>query len=315
MTSRVVASLLIVFACAGVQAEDAYSWLQKMNQASRSLSLSGVFVYQTQGRSETSRIYRLVDGTGEHERLETLDGTPREVVRHNENVQCFLPADKILVLDRVIQARQPGRLISKPAALEEIYSVQLGEHARVADREAQIVNLVPRDDMRYGHQLWIDVATGLLLKSRMTGNASGMLEQFAFTEVHPGALIDRDLIKAKSSRTEGWRVISAAGEDIRPEDSVWAFRQLPPGFKQIALLKRVMRKSEAAAVHAAFSDGFANVSVFVEPSVAKAAQNPAPGSGPVGMYRRMLGEYQVTVLGEVPKAALKRFAEGVERRK
>lgn len=299
----------------GAQAEDALGWLQRMNQAAKSLSFSGVFVYQTQGRTETSRIVRLVDGSGEHERLETLDGTPREVLRHNESVQCYLPADKILVLDRVVLARQPGRLVSKPAALNEVYSLRTGEQGRVAGREAQILHLEPRDDMRYGHQLWIDVATGLLLKSRMLAGQSGLVEQFAFTEMNPDAAIDHERLKPHHSKTAGWRVINAAGEELRPEDSPWLFRKLPAGFKQVSLLRRSLHKGEMAAVHAAFSDGFANVSVFIEPFVAGNARNPAPPAGPVGVYRRVLGDQQVTVLGEVPAAALKRIADGVERRK
>lgn len=304
---------MLALGCA--QADEGFNWLQRMNQAARQLSFSGVFVYQTQGRTETSRIFRLIDGSGEHERLETLDGTPREVVRHNEQVQCFLPADRILVLDRAVLARQPGRLVSKPAALGEYYFVRAGGHVRVAGREAQLVTLEPRDDLRYGHQLWIDVATGLLLKSRMLAGPGGVVEQFAFTEMNPVSSIDHAQLKPQSTRTAGWRVVNAAGEDLRPEDAPWVFRRLPAGFKPVSLLKRTLRKGGSSAIHASFSDGFANVSVFIEPQSSTATQGAAPPAGPIGSYRLMLGEYQVTVLGEVPTAALKRIAEGVEHRK
>ncbi|PLK47348.1 MucB/RseB C-terminal domain-containing protein [Uliginosibacterium sp. TH139] len=316
MTRRLALVLCVgLLASTPALAEDALGWLQRMNQASRNLSFTGVFVYQTQGRTETSRIVRLVDGSGEHERLETLDGTPREVLRHNENVQCFLPADKILVLDRAIQARQPGRLVSRPAALGEVYTLRVGEPGRVAGREAQILYLEPRDELRYGHQLWIDMATGLLLKSRMLAGSAGVVEQFAFTEMNPDAHIEHEKLKPQSVKTTGWRVINAAGEDVRPEDIPWLFRRLPAGFKQVALMHRKLHKDDAVAVHAAFSDGFANVSVFIEPQVQGRAQNPAPPAGPIGSYRRMLGDQQVTVLGEVPAQTLKLIAEGVERRK
>ncbi|MDQ7988129.1 MAG: MucB/RseB C-terminal domain-containing protein [Candidatus Dactylopiibacterium sp.] len=304
-----------MFVSAAAQADDAYQWLQRMSHASKSQSFTGVFVYQSQGRTESSRIVRLVDGAGEHERLETLDGPPREVIRFNESVQCFLPDDKLLVLDRAILARQPGRLISKPAALAEFYDAHLIGAGRVAGRDAQVVKLSPRDGMRYGYQLWIDSATGILLKARLLAQDSAAVEQFAFTEINPGSEIDAERLRPRTVRTAGWRIVNAAGDDVRPEDIAWAFRRLPAGFKQVSLVRRTLHHDNVAAVHAAFSDGFANVSVFIEPLAARSVQNPSDIVSPVGMYRRVKGDSLITVMGEVPAAALRRFAESVERRK
>ncbi|MEN3110089.1 MucB/RseB C-terminal domain-containing protein [Uliginosibacterium paludis] len=309
----VIAGWLLISALA--QAEDAFSWLQKMNQASRSLSFSGIFVYQSQGRTESSRIARLIDGAGEHERLETLEGTPREVIRFNEDVRCYLPAEKLIVLDRAILARQPGRLVSKAAALGEIYDAKLTGSGRIAGRDARIVNLTPRDEWRYGHELWIDAATGLLLKARLLTGDAGLVEQFSFMEMAPGADFDHEQLRARSSPTDAWRVINAAGESVSPEEIPWVFRKLPAGFKQVSLVRRKLHADGAAAIHAAFSDGLANVSVFIEPTSGRSSQNMPHSTGAVGIYRRLAGSYQVTAMGEVPVAALKRVAEGVEQRR
>lgn len=300
---------------AAAQAEDAYSWLQKMNQASRSLSFSGIFVYQSQGRTESSRIVRLMDGAGEHERLETLEGTPREVIRFNEDVRCYLPAEKLIVLDRAILARQPGRLVSKPAALGEFYDATLAGSGRVAGREARIVRLSPRDGLRYGHELWIDVATGLLLKARMLTDEAGLIEQFSFMEMTPGSDFDHDQFRARSVGTDAWRVVNAAGESVLPDDIPWVFRKLPAGYKQVSLVRRKLHAGSAAAIHAVFSDGLANVSVFIEPVPGRGAQDMPHGTGAVGIYRRVVADTQVTAMGEVPVAALRRIAEGVEPRR
>lgn len=304
-----------MLAVAGAQAADAYGWLQKMNQASKSLSFSGVFVYQSQGRTESSRIVRLIDGSGEHERLETLEGTPREVIRFNEDVQCYLPADKLLVLDRAISARQPGRLVLKPAALADFYNARLAGTDRVAGREAQIISLEPRDAMRYGQQLWIDEATGLLLKARIFTEGAGQIEQFSFIELNPGDIIDHERLQPRSASGNGWRIVKAAGEDVRSDDIPWLFRRLPGGFKQVSLVRRMLHADGASVIHAAFSDGFANVSVFIEPNLSRNVQSSPPVAGAVGMFRRVAGDSLVTVMGEVPQAALKQVAEGVERRK
>src|SRR5574344_1676426 len=95
--------LILVFLCCCVTplvwAQDAQGWLQRMSHAARNLNYSGVFVYQSGGRSESSRISHWTDASGEHERLEALDGTPREIVRNNEEVQSFFPASKHVVVD------------------------------------------------------------------------------------------------------------------------------------------------------------------------------------------------------------------------
>ena len=313
----------LLFVLAGlpgvVWGDDPLLWVQRMNQASRALSYAGTFVYQSQGRMETSRIVRVVDAAGEHERLETLDGPPREVLRHNDDLSCYLPADRLLVKDRAISGRQPGRLTAKPSLLGEFYSISLGEIERVAGREAQVLIFEPRDEMRYGHRLWVDVGSGLLLKARMLAGESGTLEQFAFTEVNTSVVGHDGLRSRMQALGQEWRVVNARGIEIRPEDIEWVFRRLPPGFRQVSLVKRTGRRGgDSGVIHAVFSDGLASVSVFIEPVVteyAGVAQGGASSAGgSTGIFRRTTNDRLVTVLGEVPQAALRRIAEGVERR-
>ena len=85
----------VAVALAGAaHAQDGAAWLQKIYQASQKLSYTGTFVYQHGGQSEASRITRVVEGTSARERLEALDGVPREVVRTGDDVVCYFPADR-----------------------------------------------------------------------------------------------------------------------------------------------------------------------------------------------------------------------------
>lgn len=296
----------------------AYSWLQRMNQASRSVSYTGVFVYESKGRTETSRVFRLVDASGEHERLESLDGPPREVVRNNEEVQCFLPQERVVVVDRSVQGRRSGRLLVQPAILAEYYSIRLGEQEPVAGRPAQQIYLEPRDGMRYGHQFWIDVASGLLVRAKMLNEQADEIEQFSFSDLSVGAGFDHESMRPRLSKGGGWEIINARGVEIRGEDLDWLFRKLPSGFKAVSLVKRLMRKDRASTIHAVFSDGLASVSVFIEPARAgmpPLSDNGAQATGTTGVYRRIQGDSVLTIMGEVPLSALKRIAEGIEPRR
>lgn len=313
---RLCFALLGVMLVASARGEDAFDWLQKMNQAARTLNYTGVFVYQSRGRSETSRVMHLADAAGEHERLETLDGSPREVLRNNDEVYCYLPIERLVVVDKAGAGRFPERLVARPSALGENYLVRLGETMRVAGREAQMISLLPRDEMRYGYQMWADAATGLLLKARMMGEASEVIEQFAFTELNLGVTMDRERLRPRANTPTDWRIVNVRGVELRPEDMPWGFKSLPSGFRMTSMVRRPMHGGASEAVHAVFSDGVANVSLFIE----AAAKGSVPkegvvNSGSTGIFRRLIGDTLITALGEVPALSLRRFAESVEPRK
>src|ERR1700712_1224494 len=91
-TAPAVFALLGAFGCgtafAAETGADGMAWLKKIATASRQLNYAGTFVYQHGRQMESSRIAHVSDASGEYEKLETLDGLPREIIRNNENVTC-----------------------------------------------------------------------------------------------------------------------------------------------------------------------------------------------------------------------------------
>ncbi|MDB5888263.1 MAG: siderophore-interacting protein [Rhodocyclales bacterium] len=317
--ARILAALMLMALAGAAVAQgsspDATMWLHRMSQASRTLNYSGLFVYQSGGRTESSRITHVVDGSGQQERLETVDGASREVIRNNDEVQTFFPKERLLVIDRAVAGSFPGRAVSVVSGLGDFYVVRLGDVERIAGRDAQAIRLEPRDDMRYGHELWADVATGLLIKARMLRAPGDVVEEFAFSDLLVGPQVDRERVKPRYSRTSDWTILNARGTDLRPDEFGWVFRGLPPGFKQVSLARRPIRKDGPEALHAVFSDGLATISVFIEPNSGR-NMSVAPvqsHSGPIGIYKSSKGEVMVTAIGEVPPTALRRVAESVEK--
>lgn len=314
---RVLMMCAVLLGAPVARGQDALEWLQRMGVAAKTLNYSGVFVYQARGRSETSRVTHVSDASGEHERLETLDGAPREVVRNNDEVTCYLPEERLVVVDRAGVERFPERVLSRLSVLGENYVVRLGGTGRIAGREAQLVLVLPRDSMRYGYKLWADAASGLLLKAGTIGEGEDVIEQFAYTEVSVGMVPDRAKLKPRTARGPDWQVVKVSGTELKADDVAWAFRVLPPGFRLQSVVKRVMRGSGGTALHAVFSDGLASVSIFIE-QVQKGGETPEVtlNAGSTGMFRRVLADgHLVTALGEVPGVTLQRIAEGVEARK
>ena len=78
---------------------DPLSWLGRISSAGQRLNYVGTFVYQSGGHVETSRIAHRADASGEHERLEVLDGSPREIIRRGDEVRCILPDERTVIID------------------------------------------------------------------------------------------------------------------------------------------------------------------------------------------------------------------------
>src|SRR5689334_22850938 len=164
-----VPGLVLLQFCAGLAiAEsldqgDPLAWLERIARAARQLNYSGTFVYQHGDQVETSRITHYFDRTGEYEKLETLDGPKREIIRNNNEILSYDVDHHVVKREKRAPRRSfPALLPDQIASLNENYQLRKEEHERIAGFDAQALVLQPRDGFRYGHKLWADANTGLL---------------------------------------------------------------------------------------------------------------------------------------------------------
>jgi sigma-E factor negative regulatory protein RseB len=315
---RFLPFLLPVSAAIAQTDPSALQWLQRIYAATQTLSYAGTFVYQHGQQVETSRIVHVVEPSGPRERLEALDGIPREIIRTRDEVVCYLPASMTVKIDR-----QPGQqvfpsiLSAQIRDLGDNYSITRGEIERVGGYSCQIIALEPKDRMRYGHRLWADVNTGMLLKAKTFNEKNEMVEQFAFTELRIGGNISRDLLKSRFSRKiRGWRVEDSAATNANLAEAGWSIRTMPPGFRTVTELTRTLGGTSGVG-HIVLSDGLAAVSVFIEPAASKQAVQHAGlvRQGAVNVYMRQVENHWITVVGEAPPESVKYIANAVEYRK
>lgn len=318
MMRRAVGCLLVALALpVWAQAPaDALQWLQRMAAAAQKLNYTGTFVYQSGNQTETSRIVHLVDSGDELEHLEVLDGSPREVVRVNDEVKCFLPENRLLIVERRRSRATPSfpaLLAGNPAGLAEHYAISKGAPGRVAGFESQSIVIQPKDGLRYGHHFWIDAASGLLLKSAIIDERGEPLETFAFTELRIGVPVERASLKPRTEMKDGWKVHNVRTSEPRAED--WRFRVAVPGFRKITGMKRQGRPDGPEISHVIFSDGLAAISVFIEPLGRNKPESGPLTMGAVNAYKRVAADHMFVVMGDVPPASLKKIADGIEPKK
>jgi sigma-E factor negative regulatory protein RseB len=316
---RFLAMLLLALSAQTAQADGgALSWLERMHAAAQKLSYTGTFMYHSGEQAETSRIVHLVGANGIQERLETLDGNPREIVRDGEEVKCYLPDRMTVKVDKQTDHKVFPQML--PKNLEDIsahYELVAGGSARVAGRDSQAIVLHPKDKLRYGRKLWADLKTGMLLKSQIFDEAGETIEQFAFTEIDIGGKIDQEQLKPKLlAKARVWHIENSAAVETNLAASGWGIQPELPGFKKVTEMRRTQGGSSQVG-HAIYSDGVAAVSVFIEPMAGKTAL-PQPGlsrQGAINIYSRRIAGHVVTVVGEVPAASVKTLAEAVEYRR
>ncbi|HEX5394311.1 MAG TPA: MucB/RseB C-terminal domain-containing protein [Rhodocyclaceae bacterium] len=296
--------------------EDALQWLQRVASSAEKLNYGGVFVYRSGNNSETSRITHFSDGSREREVLEVLDGSPREVVRDNDETRCYLPESRLVVVERHSSRRSfpalsPGGL----GALTDYYAVSKRAVTRMAGYKAQLLQVDARDDLRYSRQFWIEANTGLLLKAVLLGENGEPRESFAFTDLKIGGVVDRAAlaghVKAKAA---DWRVHNVRVVDAGANGLSWGLRASIPGFRMVSAMLRQTSPTAPEVTHMVLSDGLAAISVFVEPLAPGKfrGEGRVTSMGAMNVYRRSIGDMQVTVIGDVPPLTLKRVADNVE---
>ena len=309
-----LAVLLAVSAgMAQAQSPETLEWLRKIHDATQKLSYRGTFVYQQGDRTETSRITRYVDARGDTERLEVLDGVPREIVRTRDTVKCYLPDSRVVKVDQRSADRSfPALVPERITALARHYDFSLGETRRIAGFDCQAVVLTPRDNLRYGYKLYADIASGMPLKA-VTFDADGAtVEQFMFTELSLGN-VTAEMVKPRHS-TRAWRVHDA---EVSPARLVgWGLSAELPGFHKVIELKRRIGDSRPVG-QVVYSDGLAAVSVFIEPLEGRrdAVRTGLASMGAIHVYTREVADHMVTVVGEAPATSVQRIANAVEYRR
>jgi len=299
-----------------VVAQDAQNWLSRMSRAVEELSYQGTFLHMHGGDVETLQITHLNDDGVVSERILALDGVPREIIRHEDEVQCILPDRQTVLLE---ERRDVSPLVSAlPSYSDELlrhYDFTLHESVRVVERQTQIVSIKPKDSFRYGYMLWLDQDTAMPLKSQLVDDQGNVLEQILFAQLEISDSIPRSALEPTID-TDGFRVFRPREEEELGEDDLHLrAARVPDGFQLSVETRRPIAGSEYPVEHLVYSDGLATVSVFIEDP--KNEPDVASGHSRVGSanaFSLSVSGRQVTAVGEVPSRTVETIATSLRAR-
>lgn len=308
----------MLFICLPLAAaqEEVKEWLDKMAAAEQFLNYEGTFIYTNGPQVETMQIVHGFDKHGERERMSSLTGDVREIIRDEKHLVSVLPVrKKVLIESRGKQLSSPAKLLEGLEQSEAYYEYSLKGAERIAGHNCQILSIYPKDNFRYGYRLCIEIETGILLKSLTQDHAGKTHEQMMFTSISMPEFIETDQFHSVMHKDDFDLKQSpdTLGEKtLAKPDRRWMIGELPPGFRITEEAMRQIASSKQPVQHIIIDDGLASISTFIAPS--QKDELVAEGifrSGGLNAYTRLIANHTVTVIGEVPEKTIRFIAESI----
>ncbi|GMU43616.1 MAG: MucB/RseB C-terminal domain-containing protein [Xanthomonadales bacterium] len=265
--------------------EDWRVWALRMDKAQRALNYDATLVIDSGNDDwELFEVSQRIGPAGPEQQWVAQNGAGRRQVRTAQGISVLSSEGD----QRIGQGPQfrAGPLL---AALDQSYEVAVDARDRVAGRRAVRLSLQPRHPDRYGLRVWIDVDTGLPLRSERRAYDQSPLERRMVTRL---------------------AVLGFAGSPVpgSTPSSIPSDWKLPAGFQLVGSALAV--PGLAGAHHWVLSDGVAWVSVYrLNLPPGKVIETEGWRHGALGQVTLRNGEDWYYVLGDLPQATLRRVGE------
>lgn len=300
--------------------ENAWLILQKAALAARELNYQGVFIYQNGTQVRSVQITHMNDNGRELTRNLVLDsklqaGQAREVFSQDSDIVIFHPKNnKVIIEKRRGQNLFPAMLPVNLQSLKLSYIARVGMLDYVAGRQAQIIELIPKDIYRYSYKIWTDTEYGLLVKMTLLNDKTETLEQIAFQELSMLNSHDLNWFQPRIDASKNY-VMEDATSPNRVNTN-WIVAELPPGYIKVDHIELMVNGKTSPTNQMIFSDGIASVSLFIEPIV-KGTRTKTGHKllGSTNICANVINGYQIVVVGEVPLATVQMISKAVSFKK
>ncbi len=306
--SVALGSLLGMSTQAAAQDGSPHDWLDRMTGAVQTANYEGTVIRVQNGQVEALKVVRVIKDGVVHEKVVVQEGNGLEIIRIGNEVQCILPDKKsVLVEEWNDQSTLFSSLPSSDIRFGSEYDVAIVREDRVAGRKSVLIAIRPHDDYRYGHRLWLDVESGFPLQTKMMAQDGSSIEQVKFADIRLNSEIHASALSPSIS-IENFRWFTQPKRHVsHGVASAWSSDDLPSGFRVVSTHEENLASRDATVTHILYSDGLANVSVFIEPAGdKKIARRSSVGSS--NSYSVRFEGFQVTAVGEVPSITVEKIA-------
>lgn len=293
--------------------DSAQAWLVKMSDAVRSLNYTVSFVLLKPGMDSQPYLWRHgVNEVGlEMEQLNFLNGPGLEVVRIGNKVSYFEPnVPPYSLYSSIINGPLPSEFLQRPEKLMLGYEFILVGRSRIAGLAAQQIKIISKGKSRFGINVWLDQATGLLLKMNMFDQDAKLLEQIQVTSLQVTKEPDPFFAKIEPEMLPEVVSFSSSSEF----NSEWTIGYIPKG---MTIEKRDFLRLPGSGVvveYIMLSDGLIDVSVYLQER-----DNNKPQKNLLGKVQSDTlltiehGDLNITIIGKIPAVTANSIAKSIEK--
>lgn len=286
-------------------------WLDRMSDAVQGTNYEGTVVRVRNGKTEALKVVHLIENGVIHEKIIAQEGDGVEIIRNGNEVHCILPERRsVLVEEWDNQSTLFSTLPSSDVSFGSEYDVAIVREERVAGRSAVLLAIRPHDGYRYGHRIWLDTETAFPLQTQLISETGDAIELVKFADIEFDSDIQASaLAPSYSTDTFTWIDHPRHAPTLSVE-SDWRADDLPPGFKVVSVHAEEMPGNDELVTHLLYSDGIANVSVFI---AAQTGANIGGKSkfGSANSFSIASGDRVVTAVGEVPARTVEQIARSM----
>ncbi|TNH09245.1 MucB/RseB C-terminal domain-containing protein [Testudinibacter sp. TR-2022] len=280
--------------------------LQRMAQTWRHGNYEMAFIQILPNQVNSYQYRHVFTNQRHYAQLSALDGVQQEVVQRDAIISYYgngyqpFSIKGPYILDNI-----PSVVYADYDKLKSYYDFVDAGKTRIADRVAQVIRLLPKDDFRYQYVLWLDEQSHLLLRSDMLERNGELLEQFRVIALQQDA-IELQTLSSRLDQLNLPPLINVQG-DALPGKQQWRLAWLPPGFQQI---KHEYYQTEIGMLESVmFSDGLFSFSLYINHNIEdKLGEHYWQQAGNT-IYSEVLNNREITLIGQIPLATAKRIVK------
>ncbi|WP_394135232.1 sigma-E factor regulatory protein RseB [Aliivibrio fischeri] len=238
-----------------------------------------------------------------------LSGSMREVIRRNNEISYLEQGSKpFTIKSEAIVAPIIPLLHKDIAKLKQYYDFVSVGRAREAGTASQVVRIVSKDGNRYSYIVWIDERSHLPMRTDLVSREGDIIEQYRVISYTVNDQIATYMTQ-RLGDAELPKVLSIPSSTS--DKATWEVAWIPSGFKNIHFNRYRLAMNQRAVESQMYSDGLFNFSVYISEADKLSHKEQLVRQGRRSLHSYIKGDYEISVVGDIPALTAKRIAESV----
>lgn len=290
----------------------AIKYLQLMQLAYKTLNYELLYLNTLENKMEPKQLIHGVIENEEVSYFRYLNGTMRESLQYAGKISYFEQGSQAYTLlsshNRSIFANIAN--FDYQNGLQSYDYIILGK-GRIAGKQVVAIRMNSKDEYRYSHIIWLDIASYLPLRlDTLTRNL--ILDQVMVVSLLISDTINPWLEKLTQQQLPQLLHIPQPSTE---QTSQWQVNWLPSGFKVVKNDQHKLVTDENEPVsYIMLNDGIVSVSIYIsEKKIALNEKQKIIQRGATVLYTHQKGGVEINIVGEIPIITAKRLVESVTK--